>query len=166
MWPKSLRTLIVDTEIEILLAFPDHNAEERHRWFADYCLPNLPALKHLELRIRTSWWNPCEVLSDPHSFEHAFARIHHRGLETLVIDLADVKNPHRPELISPALSLERLPKLRRVVAPQDFYYFEESTFQPCKLPPLIESIELIHTSVERSKATCNISPVVRHRILD
>jgi hypothetical protein len=147
MWPKSLRTLIVDTAIEILLASPNHDAEERHRWFADFCLPNLPALKHLELRIRTCW-NPWEVRSDPHSFEHAFARIHHRGLEILVIDLADVKSPHRPELIAPALSLESLPNLQRVVGPQGFYFFEDPTLQHCKLPPLIESIELIHTSVE------------------
>lgn len=99
------------------------------------------------MRIRTSW-DPWEVRFDPHSFDYAFANIHHGALETLVIDLADVKNCHRPELIEPALSLERLPKLRRVVAPQDFYFSEESTFQPCKLPPLVESIELIHTSVE------------------
>ncbi|KAH7091449.1 hypothetical protein FB567DRAFT_274737 [Paraphoma chrysanthemicola] len=87
MFPASLKTLILDIEVAIFNDSLRSMGDQRYSWFYDICLPRLPALKHLELRSRCSWFEDYLFV---HSldFHNATISLCHEGLETLVFNFA------------------------------------------------------------------------------
>ena len=94
----TLTKFVVDVEIAVLLS--DHSikpalseATRRYALFEETFFPQLSALKHLAIRIRTSWDADAYPLamSGAYSYESLTRRLSSKTIETLLIDLSDAK---------------------------------------------------------------------------
>jgi hypothetical protein len=156
----NLTRLIIDVEIAVLLSVHSIKptlleATKRYTFFEETFLPQLSALKYLAIRIRTSWELDVYPLAmnGAFSYDNLTRRLSSKTLETLLIDLSDVKfrridgyDSRRVVDISHAASLSRLPNLRRIAAPEELYFSVAARFWVCDLPPSLVTIEMIDTS--------------------
>lgn len=130
----------------MLLSDPCDRALHQYEYLEQELLPNLPALKYLDIRIWAVGDEDCydEDLDAPLSLHHVGARIRNENLETLIIDLTEVDARCMPigDMFR-SFSLEHLPNLRRLVASQMFYFsLSDMGGDYCTLPASIQSIEV------------------------
>jgi hypothetical protein len=138
--------------------------------YLDSLFPYLVALRHLCIRFSTRDYLSREKdykrlkawMSLP-NFENIIRWLRNENLEALIVDISQVhtdlmidRPDNGPQKLGRALrpavrtstpSLRNLPKLRKIMAPQEFFFSVDEWYTMVQLPKSVESIQIVDATV-------------------